>query len=138
MCGRTDGLAGVAADVLEVLGRDFLVVAAVLGEVAGDLVGLLGADGLDVGRVRALAAQMLVSGRENTARRILLDSGKKACRGSSDNDARSDGEDREDGGSLCEHGVNCGVVLGSKWWKSTSTWDKKDGKNDNAPQKSGR
>lgn len=44
--------------------------------------------------------------------RILLDGGKEACRGSCDNDARSDGEDGEEGGSLCEHGVNCGVVLG--------------------------
>ena len=70
--------------------------------------------------------------------RILLDSGKEARRGSSDNDARSDGEDREDGGSLCEHGVKCGVVLGLELWKLRSFGGKKDGKNDNAPQKSGR
>lgn len=81
---------------------------------------------------------MLVDSRRRIAELILLDSGEKACRGSSDNDARSDGEDREDGGSLCEHGVNCGVVLGLEWWKLGSFWDKKDGKNENAPQKSGR
>jgi hypothetical protein len=53
---RTDGLAGALADFLEVLGGGVLVVAAVLGDVAGDLGGVGGADGLDVGRVRALAA----------------------------------------------------------------------------------
>jgi hypothetical protein len=52
---RTDGLAGALADFLEVLGGGVLVVAAVLGDVAGDLGGVGGADGLDVGRVRALA-----------------------------------------------------------------------------------
>lgn len=52
---HTDGLAGVLADFLEVLGGGVLVLAAVLGDVAGDLGGVLGADGLDVGRVRALA-----------------------------------------------------------------------------------
>jgi hypothetical protein len=52
---HTDGLAGALADFLEVLGGGVLVVAAVLGDVAGDLGGVGGADGLDVGRVRALA-----------------------------------------------------------------------------------
>jgi hypothetical protein len=52
---HTDGLAGALADFLEVLGGGVLVAAAVLGDVAGDLGGVGGADGLDVGRVRALA-----------------------------------------------------------------------------------
>jgi hypothetical protein len=52
---HTDGLAGVLADFLEVLGGGVLVVAAVLGNVAGDLGRVVGADRLDVGRVRALA-----------------------------------------------------------------------------------
>ena len=52
---HTDGLAGVLADFLEVLGGGVFVLAAVLGDVAGDLGGVGGADGLDVGRVRALA-----------------------------------------------------------------------------------
>jgi len=39
---RTDGLAGVLADFLEVLGGGVLVLAAVLGDVAGDLGGVVG------------------------------------------------------------------------------------------------
>lgn len=62
-CEHTDGFASVAANLLEVLGGSVLGVAAVLREEASDLVGLLGADGLDVGRVRALAAQMLARSR---------------------------------------------------------------------------
>lgn len=52
---HTDGLAGVFADLLEVLGGVVLVVAAVTGDVAGHFGGLLGADGLDVGWVVAFA-----------------------------------------------------------------------------------
>lgn len=47
-------------------------------------------------------------------RRILLDGSKEACRGSCDGDARGDGQNGEDGGGLCEHGVDfLGVCL---WW----------------------
>jgi hypothetical protein len=52
---HTDDLAGVLADFLEVLGGGVFVPAAVLGDVASDLGRVGGADGLDVGRVRALA-----------------------------------------------------------------------------------
>lgn len=57
---HTDGLASVLAGLLEPLGGSVLVVAAVLGEVAGHLVRLLGADFLDVGRVLACAGCLLV------------------------------------------------------------------------------
>lgn len=89
------------------------MLAAVLREVAGHLGSLLGADTLDVGRVGALAARLLVCDRAYImgAWRILLDSGEKACRRSSDSDARSDGEYSEDGGGLCEHGVEYGVFV---------------------------
>lgn len=137
-CKHTDGLASVAADLLEVLGGGVLGVAAVLGEVAGDLVGLLGADGLDVGRVRAFAAQLLVHSRAWKMRRIVLDGGKEACRGSCDNDARSDGEDGEDSGSLCEHGVKLVLFWGLEVVDIKGFGVKKDGKNGYAPQKSGR
>ena len=52
---RTDTLASVLADLLEVLGGSVLVVAAVLGEEASHLLGGVGADLLDVGGLRALA-----------------------------------------------------------------------------------
>lgn len=55
----THALAGVLADFLEVFGGGVLVVTAVLGQVAGHLLGGLGADGLDVGRVGALAARVV-------------------------------------------------------------------------------
>lgn len=64
---HTDGLAGVLAGLLEPLGGSVLVVAAVLGEVAGHLVRLVGADGLDVGRVLACAAHLLVHGRKRVS-----------------------------------------------------------------------
>lgn len=57
---HTDSLASVLADLLEPLGGIVLVVAAVLSDVAGHLVGLVGADVLDVGRVLACAACLLV------------------------------------------------------------------------------
>lgn len=53
---HTGGLAGTLAHVLEVLGGVVLVIAAVLRDVASHCGGLLGADGLDVGRVVAFAA----------------------------------------------------------------------------------
>jgi len=49
-------------------------------------------------------------------RRILLDSGEEACWRSSNNDARSYGEDGEDSGGLCEHGVGYGVVSWEESW----------------------
>jgi len=69
------------------------VLAAVLGDVAGDLGRVGGANRLDVGRVRA-----------------LVDSSKKACWRSCDCDAGGDGQNGEDGG-LCEHGVDFVVVF---------------------------
>ena len=64
---RTDGLAGVLAGLLEPLGGSVLVVAAVLGEVTGHLVRLLGADLLDVGRVLACAGCLLVHDRKRVS-----------------------------------------------------------------------
>lgn len=64
---HTDGLASVLAGLLEPLGGSILVVAAVLGEVAGHLIGLLGADVLDVGRVLACAAHLLVHERKRVS-----------------------------------------------------------------------
>lgn len=52
---RTDGLASVLAHLLEVLGSGILVLAALVGDVTGHLLGLLAADGLEVGRVIELA-----------------------------------------------------------------------------------
>ena len=125
---RTDGLAGVLADFLEVLGGGVLVVAAVLGDVAGDLGGVGGADGLDVGRVRALAVdyQFALRGYRAYVKRILLNSSQKACRRSCDCDARGDGQNGEDGG-LCEHGVDflvvcCCLFLGLKGIESRKKW----------------
>jgi hypothetical protein len=117
---RTDGLAGALADFLEVLGGGVLVVAAVLGDVAGDLGGVGGADGLDVGRVRALAVdcQLALRGYNAYVERILLDGSQKACGRGCDCDARGDGQNGEDGG-LCEHDVDflvvcCCLFLGLK------------------------
>ena len=107
---RTDGLAGVLADFLEVLGSGVLVLTAVLGDVAGDLGGVVGADGLDVGRVRALAAERQFALCRVYVKRILLDGSEKACRRSCDCDARGDGQNGEDGG-LCEHVVDFLVVF---------------------------
>jgi hypothetical protein len=125
---RTDSLAGVLADFLEVLGGGVLVVAAVLGDVAGDLGGVGGADGLDVGRVRALAVddQFALRGYRAYVKRILLDSSQKACRRSCDCDARGDGQNGEDGG-LCEHDVDflivcCCLFLGLKGIESRKKW----------------
>lgn len=64
---HTDGLASVLAGLLEPLGGSVFVVAAVLGEVAGHLVRLLGTDVLDVGRVLACAAHSLVRGRKRVS-----------------------------------------------------------------------
>jgi hypothetical protein len=64
---HTDGLAGVLAGLLEPLGGGVFVVTAVLGEVAGHLVGLVRADVLDVGRVLAGAARLLVRGRKRVS-----------------------------------------------------------------------
>jgi hypothetical protein len=61
---HTDGLASVLAGLLEPLGSSVFVVAAVLGDVAGHLIGLVGADVLDVGRVLAGAARLLVRDRK--------------------------------------------------------------------------
>jgi len=99
--GRTagDGLASVLAGLLEPLGGSVFVVAAVLGEVAGHLVRLLGADVLDVGRVLA-----------------CVDSSEKACWRRGGSNARSDSEDSEKSGGLCEHDVEIVVVSWEKWW----------------------
>ena len=108
---RTDSLAGVLADFLEVLGGGVLVLAAVLGDVAGDLGGVVGADRLDIGRVRALAVEcQFALCRIMYVKRILLDGSEKACRRSCDCDARGDGQNGEDGG-LCEHVVDFLVVF---------------------------
>lgn len=64
---HTDGLASVLAGLLEPLGGSVLVVAAVLGEVTGHLVRLLGADLLDVGRVLACAGCLLVHDRKRVS-----------------------------------------------------------------------
>lgn len=64
---HTDGLASVLAGLLEPLVGSVFVVAAVLGEVAGHLVRLLGADVLDVGRVVACAAHLLVHDRKRVS-----------------------------------------------------------------------
>lgn len=76
-------------------------------------------------------------------RRIVLDSSEKACRRSRGGDARSDGEDGEESGGLCEHGVGFVVVSWEKWWVLEGggvLWLKKVSRKDcrNAPQKSGR
>lgn len=57
--------------------------------------------------------------------RILLDSSEEACRGSCDNDARSDGKDRKDSGSLCEHGVNLVLFWGLEVVNIKELWVKK-------------
>jgi hypothetical protein len=116
---HTDGLAGVCAHLLEPLGGSVLVLAAVLGDVAGHFGRLIRADGLDVGWVVACAAQLLAlsaSAYFVYSERILLDSSEEACRRCCDDDARSDSEDREDGGGLCEHGVDFKVVFLLEWW----------------------
>jgi hypothetical protein len=120
---RTDGLAGVLADFLEVLGGGVLVLAAVLGDVAGDLGGVVGADRLDVGRVRAFAVECQFALCRVFVERILLDSSEEACRRSCDCDARGDGQNGEDGG-LCEHGVDfvvvcCGLFLGDEGYQES-------------------
>lgn len=43
-------------------------------------------------------------------KRFLLDGSEEACRRGCDSDARGDGQDGEDGGGLCEHGVDFLVV----------------------------
>jgi len=88
------------------------VLAAVLGDVAGDFGRFLRADGLDVGRVRALAmdCQFAVEDRGRMSERSLLDGSEQACGRSRDSDASGNGQDGEDGGGLCEHGVDFVVV----------------------------
>ena len=49
-------------------------------------------------------------------RRDALDSSEEACWGRRGSDARSDGEDSEKSGGLCEHDVGFGVVWWEKWW----------------------
>ena len=84
--------------------------------------------------MRSQARFMWCSGR------ILLDSGEEACRRSCDSNARSDGEDGEESGGLCEHGVGCAVRSRELLWVLVECRVRRMSRKDcrNAPQMSER